>query len=183
MRSAVDSARWAVAARFLIHGLIVSTWVSRIPAIQSALELSNARLGLCLLGTAVGSMIAVPVTGWLIARFGSKQVTTWSTVGFCLALDGPCFAVNSVTLFTALAIFGAAAGANDVSINSQGVAVESTLATPTMSRFHAMFSIGGMAGASLGGILAAHDVMPRAHLTAASAILLLFSLVTGSRGG
>jgi hypothetical protein len=43
--SSVRSAWWAVVARFLIHGLVVSTWVSRIPAIQTALGLTNARLG------------------------------------------------------------------------------------------------------------------------------------------
>jgi len=180
-RPRVDSAWWAVVARFLIHGLVVSTWVSRIPAIQSALGLSNARLGLCLLGTAVGSVIAVPITGWLITRFGSKPVTTWSTVGFCVALAGPTFAVDAGTLFAALTLFGAMAGANDVSINSQGVAVESALAAPTMSRFHGMFSVGGMVGASIGGLLAAHGVLPRMHLAIASVLLLLLSLATAPR--
>jgi MFS family permease len=177
----IRAAWWAVVARFLLHGLVVSTWVSRIPAIQSALGLSNARLGLCLLGTAVGSVIAVPVTGWLITRFGSKPITTWSTAGFCLALAGPSFAWNGVTLFCALTVFGAMAGANDVSINSQGVAVESALATPTMSRFHGMFSIGGMLGASVGGLLAAHEVLPRMHLAIASALFLLISVLTAPR--
>jgi len=180
-RSGVDAAWWAVVARFLIHGLVVATWVSRIPAVQGALGLTNAQLGLCLLGTAVGSVMAVPLTGWLITRYGSKQVTTWSTVGFCLALIGPALATNSATLFCALAMFGAMAGANDVSINSQGVAVESALAAPSMSRFHGMFSIGGMVGASLGGLLAAHGVLPRMHLAIASALLLLFSLITAPR--
>src|SRR4051794_41687303 len=70
----VSAAWWAVISRFLLHGLIVSTWVSRIPAVQSALELSSASLGLCLLGTAIGSVCAIPVTGWLITRVGSKRV-------------------------------------------------------------------------------------------------------------
>jgi MFS family permease len=177
-RPQIASAWWAVVSRFLIHGLIVSTWVSRIPVIQSDLRLTNANLGLCLLGTAVGSLIAVPLTGWLITRHGSKQVTTWSTFGFCLALTGPSLAVNDLSLFCALAVFGAMAGANDVSINSQGVAVESAMAKPTMSRFHAMFSIGGMAGASIGGVLAAHELMPRVHFAIASAVLLILSLLT-----
>jgi MFS family permease len=169
---------WAVVARFLIHGLVVSTWVSRIPAIQSSLGLTNARLGFCLLGTAVGSVIAVPITGWLITRFGSKQITTWSTAGFCLALTGPSLASNSATLFCVLAVFGAMAGANDVSINSQGVAVESALAIPTMSRFHGMFSVGGMVGATLGGLFAAHGVLPKLHLAVASLLCLLLSIFT-----
>ncbi len=126
-------------------------------------------------------MIAVPITGWSITHFGSKQVTSWSTVGFCIALVGPSLATNSAMLFCALMVFGAMAGANDVSINSQGVAVESALARPTMSRFHGMFSVGGMVGASIGGLLAAHEVTPRMHMAIASALLLLCSLITAPR--
>jgi len=177
-RPGLTAAWWAVVARFLLHGLIVSTWVSRIPAIQSALALTNAQLGLCLLGTAVGSIAAVPLTGWLVSRYGSKRVTTWSTVGFSLALLAPGFAINAATLFAALAIFGAMAAANDVSINSQAVSIEAALAEPTMSRFHAMFSVGGMIGASLGGLVAARDVPPNLHLAIASAVFLLIALFT-----
>jgi MFS family permease len=174
----VSAAWWAVVARFLLHGLIVSSWVSRIPAIQSSLGLTNGLLGLCLLGTAVGSVVAVPVTGWLVSRFGSKRVTSWSTAGFCLALIAPSLAASASTLFLALTIYGAMAGANDVSINSQAVAVETARGTPTMSRFHAMFSIGGMFGAALGGIVAAHEIAPRIHLILASALFLAISTGT-----
>lgn len=177
-RTGLTAAWWAIVARFLLHGLIVSTWVSRIPAIQSSLALTNAHLGLCLLGTAVGSIAAVPLTGWLVSRYGSKPVTTWSTVTFSLALVAPALAVNAATLFAALAIFGASAAANDVSTNSQAVSIETALAEPTMSRFHAMFSVGGMIGASLGGLIAWHGVEPRAHLAIASAVFLLIALFT-----
>jgi MFS family permease len=177
-KSELSSAWWAVVARFLLHGLIVSTWVSRIPSIQSTLGLTNALLGLCLLGTAIGSLIAVPVTGWLVTRFGSKQVTTWSTVGFCVALVAPSLAINAATLFAALTIYGAMAGANDVSINSQAVAVETALGTPTMSRFHAMFSIGGMIGAILGGLAAAREIVLPVHFGIASLLCLISSTST-----
>jgi MFS family permease len=174
----LSSAWWAVVSRFLLHGLIVSTWVSRIPAIQASLQLTNAQLGLCLLGTAVGSIAAIPVTGWLVARYGSRQVTAWSTVGFSAALVTPSLAVNAVTLFASLIVFGAMAGANDVAINAQGVAVEKATASPTMSRFHAMFSIGGMIGASLGALVAARSIEPQLHLAAASVLFLVVSLLT-----
>ncbi|MFZ0590940.1 MAG: MFS transporter [Bryobacteraceae bacterium] len=177
-RAELSAAWWAVVIRFLLHGLIASTWVSRIPAIQTTLGLSNASLGLCLLGTAVGSMVAVPITGWLVTRFGSKRVTTWSTVGFCAALIAPSLANNSVALFAALTIYGTMAGANDVSINSQAVAVEAAMGAPTMSRFHAMFSIGGMAGATFGAVVAAHNVVPRVHLGISSAFFLIVSAAT-----
>ena len=174
----LSSAWWAVVSRFLLHGLIVSTWVSRIPAIQTSLGLTNAHLGLCLLGTAVGSVIAIPLTGWLVARYGSKQATAWSTVGFSVALIAPALAVSAETLFASLILFGAMAGANDVAINAQGVAIEKASSSPTMSRFHAMFSIGGMIGASLGGLAAARNIAPQLHLAAASVLFIITSLGT-----
>jgi MFS family permease len=177
-QTGLSSAWWAVVSRFLLHGLITSTWVSRIPAIQASLELTNAHLGLCLLGTAVGSVLAIPLTGWLVTRYGSKGVTAWSTVGFSLALLAPSLAIDAGTLFAALILLGAMAGANDVAINAQGVAVEKATGSSTMSRFHAMFSIGGMIGASFGGLIAAHDIAPQLHFAVASALFLVLSLFT-----
>src|SRR3954451_12129454 len=177
-RNKSSSAWWAVISRFLLHGLIVSTWVSRIPAVQSALELTNARLGLCLLGTAIGSVCAIPVAGWCITKFGSKRVTAWSTVGFSIALAMPALATGAPSLFTALLLFGAMAGANDVSINAQGVAVENAVGKPSMSRFHALFSIGGMVGAGLGGLLALSQISPEVHMTCAAGVFFLLSLLT-----
>lgn len=177
-QASLSAAWWAVVSRFLLHGLIVSTWVSRIPAIKTSLGLTNAHFGLCLLGTAVGSVIAIPLTGWLVTRYGSKRVTAWSTVGFSIALLAPSVAVNAATLFLSLILFGAMAGTNDVAINAQGVAVEKASSSPTMSRFHAMFSIGGMIGASFGGLVAARNIPPQLHLASASVLFIVISFLT-----
>jgi MFS family permease len=169
---------WGVVARFLIHGLVVSTWVSRIPAVKSSLGLSDGALGFSLLGTAIGSLAAVPACGWLIDRTGSRAACIWTSIGLCLALPLPAFATGASTLFAALFFFGALLGANDVAMNAQAVAVEKFLGERTMSRFHAMFSAGGIAGASLGGLIASRGVAPRWHFLAAAAVLLVFSAFT-----
>jgi MFS family permease len=175
--SGLNRGWWAVVVRFLVHGLIVSTWVSRIPAIKESLHLNNGVLGLALLGAAVGSLAAIPVCGFLVNRFGSSRVTTWSAAGFCLSLVFPALAVNGLTLFLALVGFGAMAGTNDVAMNAQGVSVEHLFGTPTMSRFHAMFSIGGMVGAAIGGAVAARHVPTLLHLSAGALILLVITVV------
>src|SRR5690242_19482580 len=115
---------------FLVHGLVVSTWVTRIPAVQSRLGLNNALLGATLLGTACGSVVAVPVCGWLVTRFGSRMVTAWSTFGFCLSLIPISLASNAPQLAAALFVFGAAGGSMDVAMNVQAVEVEKALGHP-----------------------------------------------------
>jgi MFS family permease len=161
---------------FLVHGLVVSTWVSRIPAVQAKLGLTNGVLGATLLGTACGSVLAIPPCGWLVARFGSRKVTAWSTLGFCFSLIPISFASNAAELAAALFVFGAMGGAMDVAMNVQGVEIEKGLGKPTMSRFHAMFSIGGMAGAGWGGALAARGVGPPVHFAVAAS---LYSALAG----
>ena len=177
-RAGLRRAWWAVIARFLIHGLAVSTWVSRIPSVKAALHLGDGIFGISLFGSAVGSVIGIPVCGWFVTRYGSKSACTWTSIGLCLALVLPAFAINAPTLFTALFVFGSMLGANDVAMNSQAVAVERLLGSPTMSRFHAMFSVGGIAGAAAGGWLASHTVHVQAHFLAMSAIFLALSLAT-----
>ena len=171
----VSRAWWSVVVLFLVHGLVVSTWVARIPAVQSELKLSNGVLGLTLLTSALGALIAIPYTGHLVNRFGSKSVSTWATFAFCAALVPMSLAVNAWTLGAALIVYGATAAAMDVAMNAQGVEVEKRLGKPTMSRFHAMFSLGGMTGAALGGFIARQGVIPIQHFLGATLLTLVFA--------
>lgn len=166
---------WGTVVLFLVHGLIVATWVSRIPAVQSALKLSNGILGLTLLSSAVGAISTIPITGWLVSRYGSKKLSTASSLLFCSSVVLLGLAFNTIALSAALFIFGACAAAMDVSMNAQGVEVEKELGAPTMSRFHGMFSLGGMVGAGLGGLAAAHGITVLPHFAMSAAINFLAS--------
>src|SRR3954447_20572647 len=97
-RLALRKAWWGVVVLFLVHGLVVSSWISRIPAIQAALHLSNAVLGLTLLSSAIGAVLIIPAIGYLISRFGSKRVCTFSSVAFCLAVVLMGLAFNAISL-------------------------------------------------------------------------------------
>jgi MFS family permease len=167
---------WGIMACFLVHGLVVSTWVSRIASVKSALHLGDGALGLALLGTAVGSVAAIPVSGALVVRHGSRLIARCTAAGFCLSLLAIPLAHDTATLFAALLFYGAMAGANDVAMNAQAVATEKLLGTPAISRFHAMFSIGGIAGAIAGAFIAGRGVPTAAHLVVASAVFLAFAL-------
>ncbi len=149
--------------------------MSRIPAIKSNLSLSDAQLGLTLLGMAFGSVIAISFCGWLITRIGSRAAATWSTVAFCLALAPLAIAPNAFALAMSLFVFGATAGTMDVAMNVQGVEVEQLLGKPIMSRLHAMFSFGGMAGAALGGLAAARQVAPLPHFVVSAVASLMLA--------
>jgi Na+/melibiose symporter-like transporter len=75
-------------------------------------------------------------------------------------------------LAAALVFYGVMAGANDVAMNALAVGTERLLGTPTMSRFHAMFSLGGIVGAVLGALAAARGMGLREHLATGTIVTL-----------
>src|SRR4051812_46987441 len=133
--------------------------------------MSHARLGVALLAGSAGALLAMPFAGWSVARYGSRLVVRAAAVLFVLGLPGLAFAPTPAWLTLALFVYGALYGAMDVSMNAQAVAVEERYGRPIMSFFHALFSVGGLAGAAAGSAIAANGVSPLAHFTAASVAL------------
>ena len=54
-------ARWAVGATFLLHGILVGSWVPHIPLAKERLDVGPAVFGLALLAFAGGAVFAMPV--------------------------------------------------------------------------------------------------------------------------
>jgi MFS family permease len=176
MNPRLKAAWWGTVVLFLTHGLIVSTWVSRIPAIKASLHLPNGILGLTLLSSAVGAVCFIPYAGVLVSKYGSRNVCIGSGIGFCLSIIPISMAWNAPLLAAALFVYGAFSASMDVAMNAQGIDVERELRGPTMSRFHGMFSLGGMVGAAIGGTVAARGIVPLPHF-AVSAVLNCVAIV------
>ncbi len=170
-------ARFAIGFVFFINGAVIATWASRIPAIQLKLALGTGSLGIALLSMAFGALAAMSFAGALSARFGSRPVIVWTLFFTCLSLVFPAYAPNLVTLSVAVIALGLFAGSLDVSMNAHAVAVERAYQRPIMSAFHALFSIGGIAGACLGAIMAATKVTPEMHFPFSAVVLLLAGLL------
>jgi MFS family permease len=159
----LQQVRVSVSLIFLIHGLVIATWASRIPAFQAHLHLSPAVLGRSLMMAAIGSVLAMPAAGWLINEFGSLSIVIGSTLGFGLALPSIAESNTVPTLSVALLFYGAMGGSMDVAMNTHAVMLEKRYQRHIMSSFHALFSLGGMAGSALGGLVASRAVPARIH--------------------
>jgi MFS family permease len=166
-------ARAPVTVVFVVLGLSTGTWAARIPAIKAGLNLSPGVLGLCLLGPAFGSVLTMPLAGAIMATVPPRRVVQCALL--LLAGMLPLTTVVSAPwqLFLVLAGWGAGLGVVDVGMNLEGAAVQDRLGRRTMSGFHAAYSVGGLAGAGLGGIAAALGVSPRTDFILAGVVVLL----------
>lgn len=167
----LDPARWALAALFFSNGAVFANWASRVPAVQAKLGLNHGVLGAALLAAALGAVVAMPVAGWLVHRYGCRSLSRVLAVANCASLPWLALAPNLPLLMVALFCFGAGHGAMDVAINAQAVAVERRFGRSIMSSFHALWSVGGLSGAACGGVLAAAGVGLVAHFTGAALVL------------
>ncbi len=167
------SARVAVSGIFALNGALLANWIARIPAVKSQLALSDADLGLALLGLAVGALLAFPIAGWSIGRFGSRRVMVLSLLLMCAALPAAALAPSLPLLALALVFLGAGNGATDVAMNAQAVEVEKAYRQPILSSFHAMWSLGSLLGAGTGGLLAGAGIEPLSHFLLVAAVVAL----------
>jgi MFS family permease len=162
----VQSATYATYAAFIGSGVALASWAARIPQVRDGLSLSPSALGLVLLSMAVGSIIALPLSGLVIARFGARRAVQAMAVllalGMVVVALGYLFGLVPVVL--GLFLIGFANGTWDVGMNVQGALVERHLGRSIMSRFHAGFSLGTVAGALVGAAMVALDVPVTAHL-------------------
>lgn len=167
----------ALAAVFLLFGVLIGTWLSRIPAVKDGLGLDNRALGLALLGWPLGSVTASLLVPRALARAGSKPFIAVTSITSAGALILPGLARGAGELAAAGFVFGVTTGALDIAANTHGNAVESAYGGSVFSRLHASWSAGAFIGAGIGAAAAATDVGVRTHFVAAAAGVAVLSAV------
>jgi fucose permease len=162
----VGAATRATYAAFIWSGFAFASWASRIPQVRDRLDLQPSELGLVLLAIAMGSVLALPLSGPVIARLGSRRTVTAMALlhGTGLAVVAAGYLVGVLPVVLGLFLSGFAIGAWDVAMNVQGALVERQRGRSIMPRFHAGYSIGTVAGALVGSAVVALRVPVTLHL-------------------
>jgi MFS family permease len=148
----------AVAAAFVVNGLGGPSFQPRLPERQAALGLSDAGLGLVLVGFAAGALVASPVAGRLIGKLGSRPVVVASALALGASLWSAGAAPSPLTLALALALIGASDAAMDTAMNANAAAYEGRTGRSLMHRLHGAWSIGALTAAGVAALAAAARV-------------------------
>jgi len=172
------AARIAVSSLFFLTGLCFASWASRIPAIQQTLHLSEGGLGSVLLALPIGSMISMPVAGYMISRFGSKNVVMIAGICYAMVLPVLGMAQAAWQLFAILMLFGFMGNMANIAVNTQAVAVEALYGRSIMASFHGLWSLAGFTGAAIGAFMSGQRIAPYQHflvITAIAAVIVAVS--------
>ena len=156
LRSAASATRIA----FIANGLAFASWAPIIPFAKANTGVDEAALGLLLLCLGIGSVISMPITGWLCARHGTRPMILISAMIMACALPFLAYLFTYWALAITLLIFGASIGTLDVAMNIHAAEVEKRSGRALMSGFHGMFSVGAICGAGFVTLLISYGVAP-----------------------
>jgi len=170
--------RIATSIFFFIAGLTFSTWASRIPAIQAKLELSDAGLGAVLFALPAGLMTSLPVSGWLVSRFGSGPMVIVGSVFYPLILLLLASSTSVLQLVLSLFSFGIMGNLINIAMNTQAVGVETLYGRSVMASFHGLWSLAGFTGAVVGTFFVSRGLPPIIHFSIVSGLCVLLVILS-----
>ena len=123
----------------------------QIPQFFPRFGVTEKTIGSLILVFGLGMVIMMPISGLLMAKFGSQRVARIFAVATALGLIPLAFAPNVVVFGAAVFLLGAVIGGIDVSMNSNAVAVERALSRAIISSSHAFWSVGVFVAGLIGG--------------------------------
>jgi MFS family permease len=145
--------RIGISVGFLLGGITLAVWAVHIPLVARRLDLEPGLLGLALLAVGTGAFVPQPLVGLLVGRYGSRRMSRVLLPPFLAMMPLVITAPTRPLLFLACFLLGCFGGSYNVAINTQGAELEKARGKPTMSWFHGCWSLGGLVGATLGGIV------------------------------
>ncbi|CAM5248603.1 MFS transporter [Streptomyces griseomycini] len=163
-------ARAAVAVLFFTNGALFANLLPRYPQIKADLGIGNAAYGLAVAAFPTGAIAAGLAAGVLVRRFGSARVAVAGTlltgVGVLAAGLADSVAVFAAALFLA----GAMDAITDVAQNAHGLRVQRRYGRSIINSFHAIWSIGAVAGGSMAAAAIALDLSRGRHLLVSAVV-------------
>ncbi|MFB6872902.1 MFS transporter [Streptomyces sp. NPDC056323] len=173
-------AQLAIAALFCFLGFQYATWASRLPALKTRLDLSEAELGLLLMACGAGAAASFPLVAVLMKRMGSRRLAVLSAVCLSLLLPALSAAPDYPVALVVICCDGVAVGSLNVAMNAQGAALEVTHQRTAMAKLHAAFSAGSLFAALLASGVNVVSTDVAVHFGVAAALLLLLVGLTRS---
>ncbi|OLM31021.1 Membrane protein mosC [Pseudonocardia sp. Ae717_Ps2] len=169
-------ARLAVALVFLTNGLVYANLLPRFPQVKADLGLSNTQLGLAVAAMPFAALLAGLTAGPLIARFTSAKVASFGMAVIALGVVLVGFAPSWGLFATAMLLVGAADAVVDVAQNAHGLRVQRRYGRSILNGFHALWSVGAVAGGLMGSAAAGAGLALPVHLGLSSLLSVVIAV-------
>lgn len=148
---------------FFLHALSQGGLFSRIPDLQRGLGLTEAELGVALLGQPVGAITMFLVSSMLVERLGTRLVILLSIPSLALAMVLTALAPNLALMWLGFVFWGGVFALSNVAINVEADRVEAAGGRRLMNTCHGIWSVGLLTSALVGTAMRGANVAPAVH--------------------
>lgn len=164
-------ARAAVTLLFALMGMTMGSWAARIPGVRAQVGVDDIQWGLIILAAPAGSLITLLVVTRLIGTVGARRLALPGAAAVLVTVPLTAASGRIDVLVVAVFVQGAATGLLATPMNALAVLVERDYRRPIMSGFHAVFSLGQLAGGLTGAAAADLGISPARQLSASGIVL------------
>jgi predicted MFS family arabinose efflux permease len=151
------------------------------PYVQASLHMSDSALGFSLLFSPLGAVLATPLMGRLIPRYGCRALILITGVGACIATPMALLAPQLWLFRIACFIFGALNSSQDVVMNTEAVVIQQRYPRPIISSTHGCWSVGGFLAGGGVSLAAKLGQLPVLHTALVNICIILMLLVAVGR--
>ena len=169
--------RFALPGLFGWFGMIMGSWVGRIPALRDGVQVTHSELSMVLVMGGLGAALSFPASSRLMARFGGRISMQISGLALLLVLLAIGAAPTVPLLMAAVLMLGITASTFDVGMNAVAAHHEGRSGHSMMATLHACACAGGLSGVALSSLMAALQVKPLLHY---AMLALPFALLLSS---
>jgi MFS family permease len=159
-----------VALLFFGNGLVVGSWLPRLPEIRDRLGIDLAAIGFTLALGGLGSLAGSSTSGLVVTRLGARRTAALGGSMLFLALPLISVVPTAALLSALLAIMGLLDALADVGMNAVGIRVEESVGRSIMTRLHGLWSLGTLVGSGVAAVAILIGVELGAHLAVVSVV-------------
>jgi MFS family permease len=171
-----DKQRFFLNVYFFLSGICFSTWTSRIPTIKTFFDYNDAELGTVLLFMPISSLVGLPLSGWLVTRFDSRQPMTVALLFLAIALIFIGWAPSTFLLICGVCLFSFSMRIMNIAVNTQAITLQKQFDRKINGTFHGLWSTGGIAGVGISTLFVGLQVPMGIHLSIIAIITIVAAL-------
>ncbi|UZR99313.1 MFS transporter [Chondrinema litorale] len=171
---------FAIGFSFAAISFLFSTWIIYIPFTAEKLELDEKQIGLALFFISLGAFTIMPLSSRILEALGEGKAVVITILTLSTLLIFPFLAETKFLLYSSLYFVGISSGFLGIAVNALVTVVEKQEKVLIMNGSHGFYSLGGVTGAGLGGLLASVLNNPVWHAIIVLAFMAIVQLILAS---
>lgn len=138
-----------MALLFYVNGVVLGSWLPRLPELRDHLGLGLASVGLALAVGGLGGLAGSALSGVVVGRVGARHSALWPAAAVMVLLPLLALAQHALLFAIVLGLIAVTDAVADVGMNALAARVEAARGRSIFNRLHGVWSLGSLSGAAI----------------------------------